>query len=196
MIASDPLSSTSLEIIRSQSGTQQTKGGLYVSFVNSLPHIQHVVYLEMLPWIIKPYIHTLTLTINDDPTPRNDILQQLTYVPTKNKNPTLFEPILVLPPFSTVHLALDFDKMFLQYTQHPPDAHRGWDLPPAVLIPLPSNSSSSLPRMYTNNLLVDLATPDFSMPYNVIIMTCTLLAMLFGNIFNLLTREIVTIKVG
>lgn len=36
-------------------------------------------------------------------------------------------------------------------------------------------------RIYTSNVLVDLPTPDFSMPYNVIIMTSTLLALFFGR---------------
>ena len=36
---------------------------------------------------------------------------------------------------------------------------------------------------------MDLATPDFSMPYNVIIMTCTLIALCFGSVFNMLTRR-------
>ena len=50
--------------------------------------------------------------------------------------------------------------------------------------------------MYTPALLVDLATPDFSMPYNVIILSCTLIALLFGSVFNCLTRKIVIVKVG
>ncbi|KIJ35768.1 hypothetical protein M422DRAFT_76311 [Sphaerobolus stellatus SS14] len=192
-----PLSETPLAIMRSQAGTSQTKGHLHVAFTNSLEEPQRVAYLEMPPWIIKPYLHTLTITVNDDPARRNDLIEHLTYIPTKDERPTLFEPILILPPQSTVHLSFDFDKTFLRYTQHPPDAHRGWDIPPAVLIPLSSNTSTipTLPRMYSNNILVDLPTPDFSMPYNVIIMTCTLLAMFFGNIFNLLTREVVAINI-
>ena len=163
-----------------------------------------MAYLETPPWIIKFYLHTLTLTVNNDTEPRDDILQELTYVPTIGNRPTHFEPTLLLPPLSTVHLTLGFDKTFLRYTEHPPDAQRGWDLPPAVLVPLPLNSAdgsgksgngtTTLPRMYTNTLLVDLATPDFSMPYNVIIMSSTLVALLFGSIFNLLTRNFVAVK--
>ena len=51
-------------------------------------------------------------------------------------------------------------------------------------------------RMYTPALLVDLATPDFSMPYNVIIMSCTLIALIFGSVFNLLTRKFVVVHVN
>ncbi|EEB91763.1 hypothetical protein MPER_09829, partial [Moniliophthora perniciosa FA553] len=56
-------------------------------------------------------------------------------------------------------------KAFFRYTEHPPDAQRGWDLPPAV------------------------------MPYNVIIFTCSIVAFIFGSIFNLLSRKFVVVNV-
>lgn len=40
--------------------------------------------------------------------------------------------------------------------------------------------------------MLTLPTPDFSMPYDVIIMTCTVLSMVFGTIFNLLIKKVVT----
>jgi len=97
---------------------------------------------------------------------------------------------------------MDVDKAFLRYTEHPPDAQRGWDLPPAVLIPLTLNNNDSHvfngyqlgEPIYTSTLLVDVATPDFSMPYNVIIFTCSLVAFIFGSVFNLLTRRFVVLK--
>ena len=104
---------------------------------------------------------------------------------------------------------MEVAKAFLRYTEHPPDAQRGWDLPPAVLVPV--NVSAPLgrsdvrdasafvptgPRLYTNTLLVDLATPDFSMPYNVIIFTCTLVAGIFGTVFNTLTRRWIVVRIN
>ena len=183
---------------RTHTGTSQSSGRLHVTFSNALNETQRVAYLETPPWFIKFYLYTLTLTVNNDPRPREDILQDLTYIPTTANYPTLLEPTLLLPPLSVVHLTLSFDKSFLRYTEHPPDAKRGWDLPPAVLVPLApetGNGPSVIPRMYTPTLLVDLATPDFSMPYNVIIMSSTLMALLFGSIFNLLTRNFVAVKI-
>lgn len=95
---------------------------------------------------------------------------------------------------------MDVTKAFLRYTEHPPDAQRGWDLPPAIFTPLElgmNNSAAALVkegRIYTSALLVDLATPDFSMPYNVIIFTCSVIAFIFGNVFNLLTRRFVVVR--
>ena len=45
-------------------------------------------------------------------------------------------------------------------------------------------------------LLADLATPDFSMPYNVIIMSCTLVAIVFGSVLNLLTRKFAVVRLA
>src|SRR5258708_39400468 len=91
---------------------------------------------------------------------------------------------------------MDVTKAFLRYPEPQPDAQRGWDLPPAIFTPLEPNNSAYLAhgRVYTSNLLVDLATPDFSMPYNVIIFTCSLIAFIFGSIFNLLTRKFVVVR--
>jgi hypothetical protein len=43
----------------------------------------------------------------------------------------------------------------------------------------------------TTPLLLSLPTPDFSMPYNVIILTSTVMALAFGSVFNLLVRRFV-----
>lgn len=48
--------------------------------------------------------------------------------------------------------------------------------------------SSYFVRVYTEPLLVNLPTPDFSMPYNVICLTCTVVAVGYGSLYNLLTR--------
>ena len=50
--------------------------------------------------------------------------------------------------------------------------------------------------MYTPTLLITLATPDFSMPYNVIIFTSTVAAFIFASVFNLLTRRFVIVRLG
>ncbi|MEQ2202685.1 hypothetical protein XENOCAPTIV_012295, partial [Xenoophorus captivus] len=49
--------------------------------------------------------------------------------------------------------------------------------------------SSYFVRVYTEPLLVNLPTPDFSMPYNVICLTCTVVAVGYGSLYNLLTRS-------
>ena len=43
-------------------------------------------------------------------------------------------------------------------------------------------------RIYTEPLLILMPLPDFSMPYNVICLTCTIIAIVFGSIYNATTR--------
>ena len=126
----------------------------------------------------------------------DDLVSILSYTPpVPHSRPAHLQAVLTLPPRSTVHLTMDVVKPFLRYTEHQPDAQRGWDLPPAVFVPLDADSGVLPPtRIYTPILLVDLATPDFSMPYNVIILSCSLIAFLFGSTFNLLTRKFVVIR--
>lgn len=74
--------------------------------------------------------------------------------------------------------------------EHEAAALRGLTLP--FLLPLSrfpsSDGSSYFVRLYTEPLLVNLPTPDFSMPYNVICLTCTVVAVCYGSFYNLLTR--------
>ena len=44
-------------------------------------------------------------------------------------------------------------------------------------------------RIHTEALLISLPTPDFSMPYNVICLACTVVAIAFGSFHNLATRR-------
>ena len=48
----------------------------------------------------------------------------------------------------------------------------------------------------TPSLLLSLPTPDFSMPYNVIILSSTVIALAFGSVFNLLVRRFAALEPG
>ncbi|KAJ7619534.1 Gpi16 subunit GPI transamidase component [Roridomyces roridus] len=179
---------TPLSVRRLLHGSSQDRGSLAVSISNSGNESVSVAYLETLPWIVQVYLHSMTFSING--VPRDDILRNFTYVPPIPHARAMELTLnLEIPARSTVLLKMDVTKAFLRYTEHPPDAQRGWDLPPAVLVPHGGK------RMYTPTLLLDLATPDFSMPYNVIIFSCSLVAFIFGSVFNLLTRKFVVVKV-
>jgi phosphatidylinositol glycan class T len=42
--------------------------------------------------------------------------------------PTTLELKLIIPAGAVVTLSMDFDKVFLKYTEHRPDANRGFDV--------------------------------------------------------------------
>ncbi|KAJ7747141.1 Gpi16 subunit GPI transamidase component [Mycena maculata] len=183
-----------LSVRRTLQGSSQDLGRLSVFITNDGTADIQAAYLETMPWIVQFYLHTMTLRV--DGVTRDDLIQNISYIPPiPHARAMTFQAVLALPARSTVHLSIDVRKAFLRYTEHPPDAQRGWDLPPAVLVPLGIGSGVERHgrRIYTPTLLVDLATPDFSMPYNVIIFSCTLVAYIFASVFNLLTRRFVVL---
>ncbi|KAF8073389.1 GPI transamidase component PIG-T [Lyophyllum atratum] len=190
---------TSFSAQRTLRGSSQAHGQLSVVLTNHRSEPLHVVYLETMPWLVQFYLHTLQIYI--DGSRHDNVVSEVMYIPpVPHARPATFQCVLALPPDSTLHLTMDVAKSFLRYTEHPPDAQRGWDLPPAILTPFEPGQNRSLryltsQRVYTPTLLVDLATPDFSMPYNVIIFTCSLIAFIFGSIFNLLTRKFVVVHI-
>ena len=56
--------------------------------------------------------------------------------------------------------------------------------------------SPVLIQIYTEALLVNLPTPDFSMPYNVICLTCTVVALAFGPLHNITTKSLTIVEPG
>ncbi|KZV68518.1 Gpi16 subunit, GPI transamidase component [Peniophora sp. CONT] len=156
-------------------------------------------FLKLLPCPARAGIATLLnpYKLFDADWFANEFLGNLTYTPpVPHASGALLRTEILLPSGERLQVTARVRKSFFRYTEHPPDAQRGWDLPPGVLVSLEPTSTPALhrtsrtsQRVYTRPLLVDLATPDFSMPYNGIIMTCTLIALCFGSVFNMLTRR-------
>lgn len=179
---------TLLHAHRQMTGYGQERGGMHIVITNPHPHSQRVVYLESLPWFLRPYMHTLSIS--------GATTENMYYTPAIDRQKgTQLELLLEVPPMSTVDMTYEFEKAILRYTEYPPDANRGFDIPPAIVRILPSNETSDDQGSYlrTTSLLLPLPTPDFSMPYNVIILTSTVIALGFGSIFNLLIRRFVLV---
>ena len=117
----------------------------------------------------------------------------------------MMEMVHALPPHSTLQICAYFQRATLHWTQYPPDAHHGFYVPPVVLRPFSfsrgiSHLSSEdwLPvteveLIYSRPLLISLATPDFSMPYNVLCLVCTAVGIGFALIYRLTTQPV---KIG
>ncbi|KAG0220511.1 hypothetical protein BGX31_010930 [Mortierella sp. GBA43] len=212
-------------------GFGQEHGGLAIEIHNNNQHDIEALLLDTLPWYLKLYLHTFSVEVNGQALKnQKDVVKKMFYQQAADRSrPAVLELGLNLPAQSLVKLTLDFDKVFLKYTEHRPDANRGFDVGYAVItVSLPrqqgqigfggldylriyqerdaslvqsyyqeNNSKDDQGallgtdkiRVYTETLLVSLPTPDFSMPYNVITLTCTVIALFFGSIFNLMTRN-------
>ncbi|KAK2990056.1 hypothetical protein RJ640_025419 [Escallonia rubra] len=167
---------------------------------------------QVVPWYVKVYYHTLKLFVDEKPQSQADIIEKMRVSPSEDKvSPGVMELILRLPcGVKSAAITLEFDKGFLHIDEYPPDANQGFDIPSAVVsFPdfqatmhfLEDNSSNELPLVskmkerssvlsYTEVLLVPLTTPDFSMPYNVITITCTVFALYFGSLLNALRKRV------
>lgn len=166
---------------------------------------------QVVPWYIKVYFHTLQVYVNQQPRAVADIVKKIHISPSKDKlSPGVMEMILKLPcGVESAALTLEFDKGFLHIDEYPPDANQGFDIPSAV-VSFPhfdasmkfsqDDSSKKSPLLskfqeksrvlsYTEVLLVPLTTPDFSMPYNVLTITCTVFALYFGSLLNVLWKR-------
>ena len=183
LIERAPLEQPLLYAERSFIGYGQERGGVQAILTNpSLVESVDFVYMESLPWFMKVYLHTLKAKINGND---GDVIQEMYYRPALDrKRGTQLEVRILIPANSKVVLTYDFEKAILRYTEYPPDANRGFDVAPAVI-------TIGNVSIRTTSLLLSLPTPDFSMPYNVIILTSTVMALAFGMVFNLLVRRFV-----
>ncbi|KAF9900966.1 hypothetical protein BX616_002432 [Lobosporangium transversale] len=212
-------------------GYGQERGGLSIEIYNNDSQDVEAVLLDTLPWYLKLYLHTFTVHLNDQLLENyRDIVKKMYYQQAVDRaRPAVLELALNLPSHSKIKFSISFDKVFLKYTEHPPDANRGFDIGYAVItVPLArqkgqigygsvdhlriyqgrdaslvqsrrlstqqqegndDDNETDKVRIYTETLLLSLPTPDFSMPYNVITLTCTVIALFFGSMFNLMTRN-------
>ncbi|KAI2633354.1 Gpi16 subunit [Xylaria nigripes] len=186
---------------RSLTGHAQMNGGIQSILTNPSPDTAvEFIYMESLPWFMRIYLHTLKARVEGISGVTDDIIEEIYYRPALDRvRGTQLELRMRIPPASTVFLTYDFEKSILRYTEYPPDANRGFDVAASIITILPTTSSNTntIPaRLKTSNLrttslLLSLPTPDFSMPYNVIIFTSTAVALAFGGLYNILVRRFV-----
>ncbi|KAL2200165.1 GPI transamidase component PIG-T [Corynascus similis CBS 632.67] len=207
---------------RSFTGHGQERGGVQTILRNPSPDTEvEFIYMETLPWFMRIYLHTMEARVavqasssnNKDRNNRSDdinksLIQQVYYRPALDRaRGTQLEVRMRVPPASTVFLTYDFEKSILRYTEYPPDANRGFDVAAAVITILSpgegeggaeagARAAAAAYSLRTTSLLCSLPTPDFSMPYNVIIFTSTAIALAFGGIFNILVRRFVAADEG
>ncbi|XP_020212553.1 GPI transamidase component GPI16 [Cajanus cajan] len=190
--------------------TEMTKGLVSANNVEERCKLQ-VNVLQIVPWYVKVYYHTLQLLVDERPQVLADFVERMRVSPSEDKvSPGVMELVLQFPcEMKSAVLSIEFDKGFLHIDEYPPDANQGFDIPSAIISfpdfhaglqfceksqsksPLLSKLQERSPVLsYTEVLLVPLTTPDFSMPYNVITITCTVFALYFGSLLNVLRRRV------
>ncbi|XP_036158149.1 GPI transamidase component PIG-T-like, partial [Myotis myotis] len=167
-----------------------------------------VLLLDIVPWYLRLCVHTVTITSKG----KENQPSYIHYQPAQDRlQPHLLEMLIQLPASSVTKVSIQFERALLKWTEYTPDPNHGFYVSPSVLSALVpsvvaakpvdweesplfsslfpvSDSSSSFLRLYTEPLLVSLPTPDFSMPDNVICLTCAVVAVCYGSFYSLLTR--------
>ncbi|KAK4880763.1 hypothetical protein RN001_008909 [Aquatica leii] len=190
-------------------GYGQELGGIVTKLFNNHWNTLDVVVLQNIPWYVPIYLHTLKILSN------GVVLEPLSlkYIPGKlRERPYYLEIVLTLPPRSTTLISINFEHVFLKWTEYPPDASHGFYISSSVissLLPLARNYTGLpqdatmivdsfnksgygyLVQVRTEAMVVTLPTPDFSMPYNVICLACTVVALAFGPLHNITTKRLV-----
>ncbi|KAG6803558.1 GPI transamidase component PIG-T [Apis mellifera caucasica] len=194
-------------------GYGQERGSLVTKIYNNYWRTLDIILLESIPWYLPVYLHSVRITCGT----KNIIPLAQRYLPGKErKSPYHLELILRLPPQSVTKFSIEMEYSFLKWQEYPPDANHGFYMGPAIitaLLPIARNYSA-LPldgstitssfnasregyivQLRTESLLISLPTPDFSMPYNVICLACTAVAMAFGPLHNISTKRLVLKRV-
>lgn len=194
-------------------GYGQERGGIVTKIHNQHWSPITVIFLENIPWFMPIYFHTLLIKSN------GKIIKPLVknFVPGKERiRPYYLEVVVELQQRSVTEISVEFDYMFLKWQEYPPDANHGFYVGSGIvtaMLPVARNYSglpqdgslfassfnASRPGYFiqirTESLIINLPTPDFSMPYNVICLACTVVALAFGPIHNITTKKLHMMKV-
>lgn len=201
-----------LYVKRFLQGTGKEHGKIINQITNSHWSSLNIIIMENIPWFVPIYLHSLKLRVG-----KKDIRPTvIKYIPgEQRKRPYHLEVAMNIPARSTLEMSIEFDYIFLKWQEYPPDAHHGHYIGAAVistLLPVAQNYTS-IPidtslfeesfnatrqsyflRIHTEALLINLPTPDFSMPYNVICLACTVVALAFGPLHNMTTKRLLLQK--
>lgn len=153
-----------------------------ITIENTQDEDAQVSYLQSIPWQVKPWLHTFRIYGDSS----SDSTSFKHNQAKADKEPYSLQVNTTLEPHSETIIECIYQRQFLKYTDYAPDIHRGIDIPPGFIRFEADNMTKVA---YTTPMLVDLATPDFSMPYNVIIITSTVVALFFGSVYNILVRD-------
>ena len=89
---------------------------------------------------------------------------------------------------SSFHISVPFDKHILPLDCYPPDANRLYLLPPSFLIITTGGHEDVI--YPPKPAAITLPVPDFSMPFHIITLSCTAIALLLGTIFTHVTKDV------
>lgn len=216
----------SIKVSRGHTITGVRTASLSIMITNQLDEEVEAIYLDMIPWYIRIYVHQIQVKARSlDDSSRGETLlavKRLHYSPAQDRvRPHQVEMLFTLPARSFVIVEIECTNQYMLWTEFPPDSTQGLFINsasvtvfpteqlfgferhiPTLLADMATESTSfnftdrlalyqkfKVLNFYTDSKQIPMATPDFSMPYNVICLVSTVLSIAFGPIFNLTNRR-------
>jgi len=208
-LSSDNLVTPPISIQRSTTGSGQLYGGISTTISNDDNFQIGLRVLEVIPAYIRIRPSTLEIKSNGVLWNRADVLEAVKFdLPRLDESSGTMEFKFNIPANMTITLHYQYEKLFQAIAKFPPDANRGFDIPAVAVFyetgsgvetTVSSYASPLLSRLlfqpgmkmrvYSNLLLTMMPLPDFSMPFNVITLSSTVIALFFGSTMNHLSRR-------
>jgi len=161
--------------------------------------------LQNFPWFIQLYMQTYRLVVDSRVLAIADDKHIVDFVPASGPtSSSQLEVCFIMDAhINSSQISIDFQKKFLSIYDFPADANRGFDIPAAVLAPLYDHwevSSFQTDRercygekdsapIYSQTSILRMPMPDFSMPYNVVALSCTVLSVFVASTLGTLLRR-------
>ena len=166
-----------------------SSGRMVLRVKNDAPLPVSLRCLDVLPPWLQLHAHSLRAFLNTSLTDAQTLLRHLhIQPPTQLGAPQLVEWDARLPAHSSLTLDVRYSISLLRVDELPADSSRGLELGAAEVHYRHDGSGQPAEVAYTEPVLVPVLLPDLSMPYNVISISSTVLALFVGSMFNLLAR--------
>lgn len=89
-----------------------------------------VLLLDTVPWYLRLYVHTLTITSKG----KENKPSYIHYQPAQDRlQPHLLEMLIQLPASSVTKVSIQFERALLKWTEYTPDPNHGFYVSPSVL---------------------------------------------------------------
>ena len=124
-----------LSASRHQTGYGQERGGIVTTIKNSGSKDLKVVFLDVIPWFLRVYLHTLKIeTTRSSGVITLDKPLMTKFTPgIDRKKPYSIELVLQIPAQSTVRISIGFEHSILKWHEYPPDANKGFYIGSALV---------------------------------------------------------------